>query len=257
MDDRTNLPPSDAPEAINKDVSGRFNTTHWSVVLQARQSNLPEANAALESLCQAYWYPLYVFCRRQGNNPADSEDLTQQFFAKFLERDSFAKATPDRGRFRNFLLTCFKNFLANENDRRMTEKRGGDVTMLSLDDTKFETHYLNESAHPASHECHYDQAWTLTLLGKVMKDLKTEYASAGKAAIFDSLQVFLTGGKGDTTYAKLGQELGMSESAIKMAVLRLRQRYGQLLRREIAHTLNDTSRVEDELRHLVATLARQ
>jgi len=237
--------------------NGNFNTTHWSVVLMAGQEDSPEATAALERLCHAYWYPLYAYCRRQGHSPADGEDLTQQFFAAFVERNSFATATPERGRFRNFLLASFKNFLANDHHRRMTVKRGGRVAFISLDDTDLETHYRKEPADPSTPEHKFDQAWALTLLGKVMKDLKAEYVSAGKSMVFDALHVFLTGEKTEVTYEKIGADLGITGSAVKMSVMRLRQRYGQMLRREIAHTLSDPSGVEDELRHLVEALSKR
>lgn len=236
---------------------GHFDTTHWSVVLRAGRETSTECAAALEHLCRSYWYPLYTYCRCHGQSPPDAEDLTQHFFATFLIKNSFSAATPDRGRFRNFLLASFKNFLANEHHRRMTLKRGGRMAFVSLDDTDVETHYRNGAADRATPEHAYDHAWALTLLDKVMRDLKAEYETAGKLASFEKLQVFLTGSQGDATYEHLGAEMGVTESAVKMAVMRLRQRYGQKLRQEIAHTLNDPSAVEEELRHLVAALARR
>lgn len=236
---------------------GSFDTTHWSVVLRAGRETSTECAAALEYLCRSYWYPLYAFCRRHGHSPPDAEDLTQHFFGTFLVKGSFSAAAPERGRFRNFLLASFKNFLTNDHHRRMTMKRGGRMAFLSLDDTDVETHYRNGLANLATPEHAYDHAWALTLLDKVMRDLKTEHETAGKLALFERLQVFLTGDQGDVTYEHLGGEMGVTESAIKMAVMRLRQRYGQRLRQEIAHTLNDPAAVEDELRHLVIALARQ
>ena len=249
-------PPSESLSPV-EGFNGTFNTTHWSVVMTAGQEDSPKATAALERLCLGYWYPLYAYCRRQGYSPADGEDLTQQFFAAFLERNSFATATPERGRFRNFLLASFKNFLANEHHRRTAIKRGGRMTFVSLDDTDFETHYRNEPADPFTPEHKFDQAWAMTLLGKVMKELKAEYVAADKGAAFETLHVFLTGEKTEMTYEKIGADLGVTESAVKMAVMRLRQRYGQMLRREIAHTLTDPAGVEDELRHLVEALSRR
>lgn len=232
-----------------------FHTTHWSAVFAAGRDASQEGLAALESLCRTYWYPLYAYSRRQGQSPADSEDLTQQFFAGFLERKSFESADPERGRFRNYLLASFKNFLANEHHRRTTAKRGGRFAFVSLDDTQLETHFQNEPSHHVTPEHQYDHAWAMTLLGKVARDLKAEYQAAGKAAAFDTLEVFLTGGRSDSGYDTISASLGVSESAVKMAVMRLRQRYGLLLRREIAQTLNDPSGVEDELRHLLQALS--
>ena len=231
-----------------------FNTTHWSVVLMAGQESSPEASAALERLCRTYWYPLYAYCRRQGCAPPDGEDLTQQFFAAFLEKKSFSLADPDRGRFRNFLLASFRHFLANEHHRNRTAKRGGRFAFVSWDDADLETHYQNEAADRFTAEKLFDQTWAFTLLGKVMKDLRAEHVGAGKDQLFDALEVFLTGEKAETTYEQIGADFQMSESAVKMAVSRLRQRYGQLLRQEVAHTVTNPAWVEDELRHLVQVL---
>jgi DNA-directed RNA polymerase specialized sigma24 family protein len=231
-----------------------FQTTHWSAVLKAGEPAAPEAVDALQHLCKTYWYPLYAYCRRQGYPPPDGEDLTQQFFASFLQRNSFASAAPERGRFRNFLLASFKNFLANEHHRRMTVKRGGRMAFLSLDDTDFEGYYRNELADHATPERHFDHAWAMTLLGKVLSGLKTEYEAAGKIGLFNALHIFLTGEKSEAGYQQIATDLAMSEPAVRMAVMRLRQRYGQMLRREIAHTLTDLTGIEDELRHLLDAL---
>lgn len=244
--------PQDEPQAGGR---GAFATTHWSAVFAAGGATSPDAMAALESLCGIYWYPLYVYSRRQGHSPANSEDLTQDFFASFLERNSFAAATPERGRFRNYLLASFKNFLANAHQRRMTTKRGGRFAFVSIDDTTLETNFQNEPADHTTPERQFDHAWAMTLLAKVARDLKAEYDAAGKSDVFAVLQVYLTGGKGDSSYETVGAGLGLSESAVKMAVMRLRRRYGELLRREIAQTLNDPRGVEDELRHLLQALS--
>lgn len=225
--------------------------------MMAGQEDSPAAALALERLCQTYWYPLYAYCRRQGCAPPDGEDLTQQFLLGFIKRNCFATATPERGRFRNFLLTSFKNFLANEHHRKTSVKRGGRMAFVSMDDTDLETQFRNEPVDPTTPENNYDRAWAMTLLGKVMKDLKAEYAAAGKMAAFEALQGFLTGERNELTCAAIGSQMGLSESAVKMAVMRLRQRYGQMLRREIAHTLADPAGVEGELRYLVEALSRR
>ena len=235
--------------------SGTFNTTHWTAVLLAGKSNSPEAASALEELCRTYWYPLYAFARRQGQNPSDAQDLTQQFFAVFLEKKYFGLADPNRGRFRSFLLASFKHFLANEHHRARAVKRGGRNSFVSWDEAVAEAQYRNELSSNVSPDKLFEHAWALTLLDKVMKDLQQEYSGGGKAKVFEALQVFLTGDSSEATYEEIGRGLEMSEAAIKMAVSRLRRRYGDRLRSEVAQTVNDPLMVEEELRHLVGTLA--
>jgi DNA-directed RNA polymerase specialized sigma24 family protein len=247
---------SDVPQAQAKVAGHGFDTTHWSVVLLAGQEDSPEAASALERLCRTYWYPLYAYARRQGHSPPDGQDLTQRFFAVFLEKKHFGLANRDRGRFRCFLLASFKHFLTNEYHRNRTTKRGGQYAFVSWDEVQAETHYRNEPACEASPDKLFERAWVLTLLEKVMKDLQQEYVRAGKGKVFDALEVFLSGEKSESTYAEIGEGLQMGESAVKMAVSRLRYRYGETLRSEIAHTVAGTTSVEDELRHLLGALNR-
>lgn len=247
---------STLPQVPTERSAGNFNTTHWSVVLMAGQENSPAAAAALERLCRAYWYPLYAYCRRQGHSAQDGEDLTQQFFTVFLAKNSFAVATPDRGRFRNFLLASFKHFLANEHQRSQTARRGGRFAFVSWDETEPEAHYRSGSGDGLTAEGLYDQSWAFALLGTAMKSLRAEYTGSGKGQVFEALQVFLTGEETEVTYEQIGAELQMSESAVKMAVSRLRERYGKKLRHEIAQTVTDPAWVEDELRHLVGVMSR-
>ena len=230
--------------------AGTFATTHWSVVLLAAQESSPDAASALERLCRTYWYPLYAYARRQGHNPPDGEDLTQQFFAGFLEKKYFGLANPDRGRFRSFLLASFKHFLANEYHRGRTARRGGQCSFVPWDENDPETHYRGEPVCETSPDKLFERTWALTLLEKVMKDLQREYVRAGKGEVFNKLEVFLSGEKSEATYAQIGAALGMGESAVKMAVLRLRRHYGEMLRDEIAHTVAGPASVEDELQHL-------
>ncbi|HXJ61748.1 MAG TPA: sigma-70 family RNA polymerase sigma factor [Verrucomicrobiae bacterium] len=255
MSRREHISRSETPPARRQWGGGEFNTTHWSVVLLAGQDGSLEAADALEKLCRTYWYPLYVYCRRQGYGPPDGEDLTQQFFSVFLAKSSFAVATPDRGRFRNFLLASFRHFLANEHHRNRTAKRGGKFSIVSWDEIEPEARYQSEPMVGVTPEKLYEQTWAVTLLGKVAKDLQSEYVASGKGRIFDALHVYLTGDKADLTYEEIGATLQMGESAVKMAVSRLRQRYGLMLRHEIAHTVTDPASVEDELRHLVGVLS--
>lgn len=231
-----------------------FSTTHWSVVLLAGQEGTHASVSALESLCRGYWYPLYAFARRQGHGPEDGQDLTQQFFATFLEKKHFALADRERGRFRSFLLASFKHFLANEYHRGRAAKRGGGAKVISWDAADTEERYAHEPASAAAPDRQFDQAWAMTLLDRAMTGLRREYAEAGKEKVFDALQQFLSGEKSEVTYAALGAELGMGESAVKMAVSRLRQRYGERLRAEVAHTVNAPAAVDEELRYLFSAL---
>jgi len=232
-----------------------FTTTHWSAVLLAGNEAHPEAAAALEYVCRSYWYPLYAYARRHSYSPEDAQDLTQGFFAIFLEKKYVCLANPDRGRFRSFLLTSFKHFLANQHHRSHAAKRGGHFTFVSWDEVDAEAHYQNEMTCAASPEESFDHTWALTLLEKVMTDLREEYVSTGKRRIFDALEVFLSGETPAPTYSTIGGRLQIGPSAVKMAVSRLRRRFGELLRREIAQTIAGTANVEDELRHLRCALS--
>jgi len=221
----------------------------------AGQEASPQAASALEELCRNYWYPLYAYARRQGQSSADAQDLTQQFFAVFLEKKYFGLANPDRGRFRSFLLGSFKHFLANEYHRSRTAKRGGKCAFVSWEETEAEAHYMNEPAAELTPDKLFEQAWALTLLHKVMEKLREEHAQAEKKEIFEALEVLITGEKSEVTYQAIGERLNMSESAVKMAVSRLRKRYGEMLRNEIAQTLAEPAGIEDELRHLLHALS--
>jgi RNA polymerase sigma factor (sigma-70 family) len=245
--------PSDGVEPSAK-VPGLFATTHWSVVLTAGRHALPQAIEALEKLCRTYWYPLYTYVRRRGHDAQDAQDLTQEFFCRLLQRNYLAQADPHKGKFRSFLLVAVNHLLANEWDRAKTIKRGGQVTFLSLDDAA-EQRYLEEPATDLSPERIYEQSWAVALLGKVLARLREECAASGKANQFDDLKRFLTGEKPSVSYAKLAATLDTTEAALKMAVQRLRRRYGELLREEIAHTVADPEQVEDELRHLCEVLS--
>lgn len=243
------------PMDTSKNIAGGgFNTTHWSVVMLAGKDS-PKAASAMEELCRNYWYPLYAFARRQGSNAADAQDLTQQFFAVFLEKKYFGLANQDRGRFRSFLLGSFKHFLANEYHRSRAAKRGGAYAFVSWDETEAEKHYGNEPACELTPDKLFEQAWAFRLLQKVMENLRAEYGRTRKTQIFEALEVFLTGQKSDVTYKAIGERLNMSESAVKMSVSRLRQRYGELLRSEVAQTVTEPANVEDELRHLMSALS--
>jgi RNA polymerase sigma factor (sigma-70 family) len=235
-------------------MNNRFVTTHWSLVLAAGKGTGADAQEALASLCQTYWYPLYAYVRRQGHQPDDAQDLTQAFFARLLEKHYLQSADPERGRFRSFLLTAFKRFLSKEHDRERTKRRGGGMKLLPLDFEAGERRYSLEPAHEVTAERIYEQRWALTLLDQVFARLRDEFNQAGKQKEFNCLKVYLTGEAGAPSYQEVAAELEMSEGAVKVAVHRLRRRYRDLVREEIAQTVAGPEDVDEELRHLFAAL---
>jgi RNA polymerase sigma-70 factor (ECF subfamily) len=232
-----------------------FRTTRWTVVIHAREPNSAEAAAALEQLCQTYWYPLYAFVRRQGHDTHDAQDLTQEFFARLLAKHQLESVDRAKGRFRSFLLAALKHFLANEWDRRNARKRGGRQIHLPIDTQSAEDRYRLEPADPQSAEKIYERRWALTLLERVLDLMKGEAESSGKSVQFNQLKIALTGDRLSVPYAELARRLDMSEGAVKVAVHRMRQRYREILRAEIAHTVSDAKAVDEEIRHLFAALA--
>jgi RNA polymerase sigma-70 factor (ECF subfamily) len=230
-----------------------FTTTHWTVVLTAGQAESPHADSALESLCRSYWYPLYAFIRRRGHEAHEAQDLTQEFFARLLQKDYLRDVDPKKGRFRSFLLAALEHFLANEWRRGKAQKRGGNVQFISLDDSA-EQHYSQTPASGLSAEKFYAQQWATTMLEKVLNRLKDEFSAAGKGPLFDHLKVFLTETR-PIAYAELASALNTTEPALKMAVTRLRQRYAELLREEIAGTVSGPTEIDQELRELFAALS--
>ena len=235
-----------------------FATTHWSVVQAAgRGADTSRARDALARLCQAYWHPLYAYVRRVGYSPHDAQDLTQEFFARLLAKNFLASADESRGRFRSFLLASLKHFLANEWDKARAQKRGGGHALISIDVSSAETACgpVCEPADPASAEKMYERRWALTLLDQVLRRLKGEYAASGRAALFEELKLTLTEASRSVKYAEIASRLGSTEGAVKVAVHRLRQRYREVLRAEIAETVSGVDEVEDELKNLFAALA--
>jgi RNA polymerase sigma-70 factor (ECF subfamily) len=223
-------------------------------VLSAGQTNSPEADTALARLCQSYWYPLYVYVRRLGHSHEDAQDLVQGFFARVLEKNYLKSADPNKGRFRSFLLVMLKGFMSNEWDRTNRQKRGGGVQIVSLNADDTETRYLAEPIDEMTPEKAYDQHWATLLLSRVLDRLEKEFLAASKATVFDELKVFLTGEKSESTYSEIGQRIGMSEGNLKVTVHRLRQRYRELLRGEIADTVDGPEAIDEEIRHLFAAL---
>jgi RNA polymerase sigma-70 factor (ECF subfamily) len=235
-------------------VSERFRTTHWSLIAAARDRNTDEAREAVAELCEAYWYPLYAFIRRQGYKMEDARDLTQGFFARLLEKDYLADVDRTKGKFRSFLLACCKNFLANERDRANALKRGGGVAIRSLDCGAAESRYTEDLAHDMTPERLFERRWALVLLQNVLARLRQEHEQAGKLKLFEQLKSFLAGDGPAFCYAEAAEALRMSTGAVKVAVHRLRGRYRELVHEEIEKTVDDPSLVEAEIRDLFAAL---
>ena len=229
-----------------------FVTTRWTAVLAAGRKSSPQADVALEELCRTYWYPLYAYARRRGRSKEDAEDLTQAFFERFLRKNYLGGLSPERGRFRAFLLASLKHFLADDWDRGARQKRGAHATHLSLDWRDADTRYQLDLRDDLSPDKLYDRAWAVALLERVVGRLGDECAADGKAALFAQLKPLLTADRSVISYPQAAAALGMSEEAARVAVHRLRRRYRELLREEIAQTLADPAQVEEEMRALFA-----
>ena len=236
-------------------TSRGFHTTHWTVVLAAREKNGSVAREALASLCSTYWYPLYAFIRRQGSTPHEAEDLTQEFFLRFLERHALGSVQPAAGKFRSFLLACLKNFLANEHERAHAQRRGGGQSLVPLDAGDAETRYSLEPVDSRTPEAVFERRWAFAVLERTMTELRREYAVGDKRALFEELQGFLPGGQGSVSRAELAAKRGVSVGAIDVAVHRLRQRFGALLREQVAQTVSSEAEVEEEIHHLISVLS--
>lgn len=243
---------ADSQGAVGQTV---FATTHWSVVLAAANQETPEAAAALERLCRTYWYPLYAYVRRQGYGPADAQDLTQEFFARLLAHKSLGGVAPEKGKFRSFLLVALRHFVSDQRDRASAAKRGGGKEILSLDAEEAEGRYRLEPIERLDAEKIYERRWAMTLLGQAWTRLREESAAHGKLPQFERLAEFVAG-EAEVTCVAAASELGLSESAMRSAVHRLRERYRALIREEIAFTVSTPGEVDEELRYLI-TVVRQ
>ena len=232
-----------------------FFSTHWSLVLAAGEVSSPQGQAALEQLCRTYWYPLYAYLRRRGNDPSAAEDLTQGFFAQLLERNDLARLTRQGGHFRSFLLTALNHFLTNQYESAKALKRGGGQIILSLDDTEAEDRYRREPAHSESPDRLYERQWALALMETAMQQLAEEQTGAGKVELFALLRPFLSQEPGPGTYAEIGQRLGVATGTLAVQVHRLRERYRQLIRCAVAQTVASPLEIDEEMRHLLAALA--
>jgi RNA polymerase sigma-70 factor (ECF subfamily) len=233
-----------------------FDTTRWSVVLKAGAGDTTGCREALASLCEAYWYPVYAFIRRSGASAADAEDLTQAYFARFLEKRFLDGVRPEKGRFRSFLLVSVRNFLHNERDREQALKRGGTERPLPLHGPGGEVLYEREPVDSATPEALFEKAWVRALLDRAMSRLEAEGKDALRGDRFARLRPFLTGEGADASYAELAREWGVGEPAVRVAVHRLRRRFGVLLRQEVAQTVQHPGDVEEEIRHLLTVVAR-
>ena len=232
-----------------------FPTTRWTMVVAAGDPKRKEARSALVSLCETYWYPLYAYLRRRGYPPDQAQDLTQEFFVRLLEGRYLDRADPEKGRFRSFLLVSLKFFVADEEDRLRARKRGGG-TLVPMELSLGEERYQREPAHGETPERIFERRWALSMLDRVMEELRKEFTLQGRPEHFERLKVFLLG-QSDAPYAALSRDMNMSEGALKVAIHRLRKRYRELFRLEIADTVADPAEVESELRFLAAVLSKK
>lgn len=232
----------------------QFSTTHWSVVMQAGDKRHPEAMMALEALCRRYWFPLYAFVRREGYDDHDAQDLTQAFFARFLEKEYLRDVDRSRGKFRCFLLASMRHFLANARDHAKAQKRGGGQSPLTLDFSQAEDRYSQEPATHWTAEKLFHRRWTLVTLQAVLERLEAEWDTPGRREFFATAKDWLAGSAPTRSYAEVAADFDMTEGAVKNAIHRLRRRYRELLRDEIAQTVADPSEVDEEIRQLFAAL---
>jgi len=235
--------------------TSRFATTHWSVVLAAGDSSSPQHEQALNTLCQTYWFPLYAYLRRRGHDRHQAEDWTQAFFVQMLDKSSLGGVSPKPGKFRSFLLTALKNFVSDEHDRARAVKRGGTQKTLSMNFETAESQYTLEPTDELSPERLFERAWALTVLEQTMDRLEAELANANKKELFDFLRVYVCGEPTTVTYRNVAARLNMTENAVKVTVHRLRRRYRELLRNEIAQTVLTEDQVDEEISYLFAAVA--
>jgi RNA polymerase sigma-70 factor (ECF subfamily) len=235
--------------------SRAFATTHWTLVVNAGHAPSAEAGRAMSALCEAYWYPVYAFVRRQGNDGDAALDLTQGFFARLLEKRDLAGVDRAKGRFRSWLVAAVKHYVANERDRSRADKRGGGRRPISIDATDAESRYSLEPAHDLTAERVFERRWALTLLDKVLTSLRDELAAEGKAEQFEALKGFIGGRPEDGRYRDAAEGLGMAEGAVRMAAHRLRRRYRELLRQHIAQTVETPEQIEEEIAFLFSAVS--
>lgn len=232
-----------------------FHTTHWTIVLAARERN-GSSDEALAKLCSSYWYPIYAFIRRNGSTPHESEDLTQEFFCRILQRDWLTKVHPANGKFRSFLLACVKNFLSNERDKAFAQRRGGGHRVVPLEQENAETRYLLDPADPETPELFFDRQWVFRLLEQTIEALRSEYAAGNRLDWFEELQGFLPGGTETISRGEIAKKRGLTANALDVNIHRLRQRFGAVLRQNVAETVSSESELDEELNYLMSVLSR-
>jgi RNA polymerase sigma factor (sigma-70 family) len=236
------------------DSSQHFATTRWSIVFAAGQEGSRESRGALEALCQSYWFPVYTYVRRHATAAQDAQDLTQSFFAHLLDSEAIGKADPERGRFRAFLLTAVKNFLANEREKGRAEKRGAGKVPLRLDFESGETRYQIEPAHQLTPERLFERRWVLALIDQVLEGLRSELTAEGKGEHFELLKEGIVGEMTAEAYERAAAALGVTPAAAKQAAYRLRKRYRELFRQEVARTVAGDAEIDDEIGRLLGIL---
>ena len=255
MEHTGNNSPAAAAASMTEARRDAFSTTHWSVVLAVREGDVTGSAAALEKLCQRYWHPIYAFIRRRGSNPHEAEDLTQAFFAHLLAQETLKKVAREKRKFRTFLLAALTHFLANEWDKCQTLKRGGQRQIFSLDEARAEELYGYEPVEPATPDKLFDRRWAWLLVEAVLSQLQQEYHAANKAELFAKLEPGLTGELNPGWHAGLAAEVGMNAGAVRVALFRLRRRFGELLRGEIAQTVSSAAEVDEEIRQLFTAMS--
>jgi RNA polymerase sigma factor (sigma-70 family) len=243
-------------ERVQSAGAGGFVSTHWSVVLAAKEGDEETASAALEKLCRTYWPPLYAFIRREGHSEAEAKDLTQEFFLRLVGREFLQRLRHQQGKFRSFLLTFLKHFLLEQRGKARAQKRGGGRIIVSLDELADQGSFLGEPVDEFSPDQLFELRWAQTIFQVALNRLREEYSEAGKVELFDVLKDLQPRESGAPTYAKIGARFGMTEAAVKSAVQRMRARHRQILREEIANTVMQPTEVDEEIRHLRAVLSR-
>jgi len=248
----TSVDNSSASKTRNNDW---FVTTHWSVVLAAG-TNSSASEQALERLCRAYWYPLYAYVRRLGEDVEAARDFTQAFFARLLEKNYLSQVQPEKGKFRSFLLASFKHFLADERDKARAQKRGGRLQIFSLDDPAIEQRYNFEPMDAMDAEKLFERRWALAILEQARERLRREYVEGGKSLLYDRLKILDAGDQDCPSYAEVAVGLGLTEGGVKSAISRMRSRYRELVREEVANTVSNPNEIDDEIRYLITVISR-
>ena len=249
MDSPDRNPPPDTA------MGARFAATSWTNVMAAQQSGSPEAAAALEKLCGAYWYPLYAYLRRKGNDPHRAQDLTQEFLYRLIKENYLGAADRRRGKFRSFLLAALNHFVSNQRDYERALKRGGRMTFVSLDDTEGETRFLREPASGQSPEKIFERNWFLALFDEALARLRAEQVAAGRGEVFDQLKQFVIEDAEAGEYSAAARQVRMTPNAVAVTVHRLRERYKKLVHEEIVRTVADPSEIEEELHRFFTVMA--